>query len=106
MSNSQVELETKRIIETLNRYAKGRANDVSKGIESPDLSSLLVEKYAVGIVDAIRTFRLDIDINLITSEADKLCLLIDPDTIKNRKIRYKNFSKLDLSEPRISTRRF
>ena len=100
MSYSQVELQTKQIIDTLNRYAKGRANDVSKGIESPELSSLLVEKYAVGIVDSIRTLRLDIDINLITSEADKLCLFIDPDVIKNREIRYKNFSKLDLSEPR------
>jgi hypothetical protein len=52
------------ILRTLRRYARGRANDVERGIETPALSALLVEKYAVGLVDAVRTLgRSDIDIN-------------------------------------------
>jgi len=57
-------------------------------------------KYAVGIVDAIRVLGVDVDVNLIASEADKLCLYIDADVKKNRELRYKSVSKLDLTEPR------
>ncbi|WP_413694461.1 hypothetical protein [Psychromonas sp. KJ10-2] len=96
--------QTNQIIETLKRYAKGRQNDVHRGLESPELSALLLEKYAVGLVDAIRVLGVDVDINLIASEADKLCLCIDHDMNKNREIRYKNFSNLDLSEPRKYSR--
>lgn len=92
--------KTAQIIETLTRYAKGRANDVNRGIESPELSALLVEKYAVGLVDAVRALQLGLDINEITRVADELCLNIDPQVKKNREIRYTNYSKLDLSKPR------
>lgn len=55
-----------KLIETLRRYAKGRSNDVERGLESKKLSALLVEKYAVGIVDTIRT--LELDINTLATE--------------------------------------
>lgn len=89
-----------KLIETLTRYAEGRLDAVGAGLESPELSSLLVEKYAVGLVDAVRSLSLDIDVNLLAAEADRLCLLIDPNTKENRLLRYSRFAKLDLSTGR------
>jgi|GEM_PF-1526684 len=89
-----------KLIETLRRYAEGRLDAVGAGLESPELSSLLVEKYAVGLVDAVRSLSLDIDVNLLTAEADRLCLLIDPNTKENRLLRYSRFARLDLSTGR------
>jgi len=88
------------LITTLKLYANGRWNDYINGLESAELSALLVEKYAVGMVDAVRTLDLNIDINLIVSETDSLCRLIDPETERNRRLRYKRVAKLDLSEER------
>lgn len=92
------------LISTLNRYANGRKNDVENGLESAELSALLVEKYAVGLVDAVRVLKpmlgLNIDINSIVAEADNLCRSIDPKTEENRVLRYQRVAKLDLSEKR------
>ncbi len=92
------------LIAVLNKYADGRKNDVQNGLESAELSALLVEKYAVGMVDAAMELEhilgLSIDVNLITLKADNLCLLIDPKTVENRQLRYKRVAKLDLSEER------
>ncbi|AZQ13304.1 hypothetical protein [Shewanella khirikhana] len=91
---------SEELIQTLRRYAKGRANDVERGLESPELSALLVEKYAVGMVDAVRALSLDIDINALTKEADLLCKWIDPQSVENRALRYSRVAKLDLSTER------
>ena len=96
------------IITELKQYAKGRSNDVENGLESAELSALLVEKYAVGMVDAVRVLErilgLNIDLNSIVTEADNLCRSIDPETEENRRLRYKRMAKLDLSEERKGTR--
>jgi len=96
-------VEANKIIQTLERYGKNRQDAVNRGLESSELSALLVEKYAVGLVDAIRTLQLDIDVNVIASFADDLCKKIDPNTLENRQLRYTSVSKLDLSEPRKSS---
>jgi hypothetical protein len=92
------------LISTLHRYADGRKNDVRNRLESAELSALLVEKYAVGMVDAVRILKsilgLNIDINSITIEADDLCRSIDSKTEENRQLRYQRFAKLDLSSER------
>ena len=95
-------IEQNRILETLKRYAKNRVYACEKGNESPELSALLVEKYAIGMVDAIRTLQHDIDINLIASKANQLCRSIDPNTEENRKLRYNRVAKLDLSQARFT----
>lgn len=98
------QLDTERLIQTLTIYAEGRRRDVLNGLESAELSALLVEKYAIGIVDTLRTLQLDIDVDLITKEADLLCHLIDPDTKNNRQLRYERVAKLDLTEQRKQLR--
>ena len=95
--------KTEIILAVLSRYAKGRRTDSDMGLESPELSALLLEKYAVGMVDVIRALGLDIDVNDIASEADYLCHQIDPNVADNRKLRYQRVAKLDLTEERKCT---
>ena len=89
------------IITTLKRYADGRNQDCKNSLETAPLAALLVEKYACGMVDVIRTLNLDVDTNAITTEANILCQMIDPDVKENRQLRYERVSKLDLSEKRL-----
>lgn len=103
MTNSEL---SGSLISTLKKYAEGRQIDVHNGLESAELSALLVEKYAVGMVDAVRvlesTLALNIDLNSIVAESDNLCRSIDPKTEENRMLRYKRVAKLDLSEERVT----
>lgn len=92
--------DLERLSATLRRYAEGRANDVKSGIETSALAALLVEKYAVGLVDAIRTLRLDIDINSIVKLADALCQEICSEHVELRQLRYERVADLDLSKHR------
>lgn len=98
-------MDQKQVISTLNRYAQSRQKDVSRGLESAALSALLVEKYAVGMIDAIRSLNLteSIDINTINEEADRLCTMICPDHVQLRTLRYERYSDLDLSKPRTTS---
>lgn len=92
--------DQQKLLETLRRYAKGRSSDVERGLESAEFSALLVEKYAVGLIDAVRTLSNDIDVNLIAAEADSLCHSIDTNITLNRKLRYSRVAKLDLTTTR------
>lgn len=42
-----------RIVQKVKDYADGRAMDVARGAETPRLAALLVQKYGLGIVDAV-----------------------------------------------------
>ena len=98
-------MDQKQVISTLNRYAQSRQKDVSRGLESAALSALLVEKYAIGMIDVIRTLQLteSIDINTIHEEAERLCSMICPNHVQLRTLRYQRYSDLDLSKPRTSS---
>lgn len=89
--------DLKRLSDTLQRYAKGRAEDVRSGIETPALAALLVEKYAVGLVDATRVLGVSVDINAITQLADSLCKEICPEYVALRQLRRESVSGLALS---------
>jgi len=95
--------QTNQIIKVLKTYANNRKRDVDNNLESKELSSLLLEKYAVGMVDVVRVLGLKVNIDAICAEADRLCFEIDKNTIKNRELRYKNYSSLDLSKKRRSS---
>jgi hypothetical protein len=41
------------LIQKVKRYAKGRAECVSRGTETPHLAALLLQKYGLGITDAV-----------------------------------------------------
>ncbi|HFK1747742.1 TPA: hypothetical protein ACGX4N_004606 [Bacillus cereus] len=52
-------MEQKIIIEMLikkiREYANGRRNDVARGAETPRLAAHLLEKYGIGMIDAVST---------------------------------------------------
>lgn len=89
-----------RAVQTLKQYAQARLNDCEKGLESPEISALLVEKYAWGMHEGLLAVDRDCDTSSIIAEADSLCLGIDPSHAENRKLRYTKFAKLDLSAAR------
>ena len=85
------------VINTLKQYAYARQDACNRGLESPELSALLVEKYAWGMKEAIQAVDQDADINSIISVADQLCASIDKQHKENRNLRYSRVAKLDLS---------
>lgn len=42
-----------RFVKQVKDYAKGKKHDVARGAESPRLAALLLQKYGLGIVDAV-----------------------------------------------------
>jgi len=85
------------LIAVMTQFAERRKSGVDRGLESPELAALLVEKYAVGMVDAAWATNLDVDINELTVHVDKLCNSIDPQCKQNRKLRYERITRHDLS---------
>lgn len=94
------EQEIEALVTSLRQYARARKNDCDKRLESPELSALLVEKYAWGMHEALTAIDFEANTSPIISEADNLCLAIDPDHVRNRRLRYDRFAKLDLTTPR------
>lgn len=92
--------QTELLRKALLNYAKGRKLDVKNGLETPALSALLLEKYAIGLVDAVRALALaDVDINQIAAEADKLCRGIYPQYHDLRGLRSERIFHLEWSIP-------
>jgi len=87
--DSKIILE--RCINEVKEYAKGRFSDVKRGAETPRLAALMLEKYVVGFVNALRCIERDQNLNIsheIQKLGDKLCLEIDPDLKENTKLRW------------------
>jgi hypothetical protein len=83
--NSEMVLES--FINALKEYSSGRLDAVRKGLESMELSALLLEKYGYGIIKAAQILEIS-DSNRLYKELDKLLLSIDPNVKENRKKRY------------------
>ncbi len=45
-----------KIIYKIKEYAYGKMNDVKRGLETPRLAALLLQKYGCGMVDAVTVF--------------------------------------------------
>lgn len=75
----------------LNDFVQTRKAAVERGLETPALSALLVEKFAEGMYAA----GLD-----VIAQADKASLEIDEDHKQRRKARYTSIADLDLSKKR------
>jgi hypothetical protein len=71
----------------VNEYLSGRLDAVRKGLESVELSALLLEKYGYGIIKAAQILEIS-DSNRLYKELDSLLLTIDPNVKENRRIRY------------------
>jgi len=72
--NEQIAIE--RLMQQVKDYARGRAQDVERGAETPRLAALLVQKYGRGVVDACAT----IFANART--ADPISKVVDEETVK------------------------
>lgn len=80
-----------RCIHEVNEYAKGRVSDVKRGAETPRLAALMLEKYVVGFVRAMRCIEQDVNLNItheIQKVGDQLCLEIDPNFKENTTLRW------------------
>lgn len=80
-----------RCIYEIKEYAKGRISDVKRGAETPRLAALMLEKYVIGFVNAIRCSEIDGYQNIsqeLQKLGDHLCLEIDPNLKENTKLRW------------------
>jgi hypothetical protein len=75
------------LIEEIQRYAKNRANDVSRGTETPALAALMVEKFGEGMAKSARLLDVD-DASELDREIDRLVREIDPQYHKHLQCRF------------------
>ena len=76
---------------SLEDFANTRKKAVADGLETAELAALLEEKFAEGISSSGQD---------VTYKADILCVEIDSNYKRNRKLRYERKARLDLSELR------
>ncbi len=89
------------VLTTLNEYALARSRDVARGLETPAYSVLVLEKYAVGMVDALRMLGVShSDCQEVQALSDRLCQALCPEHQELRKLRYQRVADLDLTTPR------
>ncbi len=80
-----------RCLREIEEYANGRKSDIKRGAETPRLSVLMLEKFALGMAKGFQQVEDGETIaiaNDIIALSDKLCLEIDPDFIQNRQARW------------------
>lgn len=83
------------VIRDARLYAQGRANDVARGAEPPELAALLVDKYGEGTARALQIAGLD---SAVRAEGDCLVREIDPEFEAHRQARW-------AARPALLTRR-
>lgn len=66
----------KRLVQQVRQYAAGRASDVARGAETPRLAALLLQKYGLGVVDAVAA------IYDTPRAADPISKVVDEETAK------------------------
>lgn len=69
-------LVVERLMQQVQEYAAGRATDVARGAETPHLAALLVQKYALGVTDAVGVVFQN------SRAADRIQLLADEEVAK------------------------
>ncbi|ONG73305.1 hypothetical protein BKK44_08300 [Bacillus cereus] len=70
------EFAINRLVQKVKEYADGRSESVSRGAETPRLAALLLQKYGLGIADAIAT------IYDTPRAADPIFQILDEETMK------------------------
>ena len=65
-----------RLVRQVKEYANGRAKDVARGAETPQLAALLVQKYGLGVIDAVAT------VYDSPRTADPIAKVVDEETAK------------------------
>ncbi len=101
VSDELLERLVTRLNAKLMDYAASRADDVSKGLETAALGGLLVQKYAVGMGDAVEIIEHILDRRLPTPlQMDEATALVDPNWRDNMRARFQAQAGLDLSKPR------
>lgn len=73
------------VIEEIRRYADERKSDVARGVETPALAALMVEKFGEGMGKLLSAIA-SLDGSFM-KEVDKLVHEIDPDYSKHRQSR-------------------
>jgi hypothetical protein len=74
-----------QLTEEIRTYAEGRKRDIERGAETPELASLMVEKFGYGMAKAAHIIGLD---SKIMAEVDRLIAEIDPEFRKTRQKRW------------------
>ena len=74
------EFAINRLVQKVKEYADGRSESVTRGAETPRLAALLLQKYGLGIADAIAT--------IYDTPRDEETMKIDPQWKEHNKIRW------------------
>lgn len=76
-------------VETITKYAQFRKNDVAKGLETPRLAGLLVQKFGEGMIAMLRQVTNNHDmVSSFSTTVDTLVSEIDPYWIEHAKSRW------------------
>lgn len=83
------EIAIERLVREVQRYASGRSRDVERGAETPRLAALLLQKYGLGIIQAVSVIyesprAADPILYALDSEIER----IDPDWRENHRLRW------------------
>lgn len=73
------------------KYAENRMDNINRGLETPRLAALLVEKYVLGCHETLYSLE-EIGLKTISNEilkiGDSICNSIDPNFNENKKKRW------------------
>jgi hypothetical protein len=75
------------LIEEIQRYARNRAQDVSRGAETPALAALMIEKFGEGLVKAGHLLGVE-RVDALKDEISRLVRVVDPQYPKHLQYRF------------------
>jgi hypothetical protein len=70
------QLAVEKLVMEIREYARGRASDVARGAETPQLAALMLQKYGLGVVRAVGI------IFESPRAADPVMSVLDEETVK------------------------
>jgi hypothetical protein len=76
------------VLKKLAEYAKGRASDVARGAETPELAALLLQKYGYGLCDAFALCFPESQDRPSYGDVDAAVAVIDPEWQTSAKRRW------------------
>jgi hypothetical protein len=79
--------DVKALIEEIQRYARNRTHDVTRGAETPALAALMVEKFGEGLVKAGHVLGVE-RIDALKDEISRLVRVIDAQYPKHLQCRF------------------
>lgn len=99
--NMEQAIAAQKVIAKLNDYAQARSNDVARGLETPELAGVVVQKYGYGLCDAFWLVYETKGPGPTYTDVDNAVASIDPHWRETQAKRWHSKAALDVSSPRV-----